>query len=100
MNEIFADRIQSVTLVNGVVRIQLAQMRANAPGQQSLSAEAAGVLLVPAAAFRDFAAQIGSGWQRMAQALAGQQGQARGAAAPAGEPGRGSTGSDEALAKL
>lgn len=100
MNEIFADRIQSVTLVNGVVRIQLAQMRASAPGQQSLSAETAGVLLVPAAAFKEFAAQIGSGWQRMAQALASQHGQGRGAAAPAGEPGRAASGPDEALAKL
>jgi hypothetical protein len=74
MQEIFTDGIRSVVVANGVVRIELVQLRRADDGAAKMVAEPVATLMMPVAAVNGFLAQLS---QAMNQAQSQAQGQAR-----------------------
>lgn len=72
MQEIFADGIRSVAVANGVVRIELAQVRRAGDGEAKMSAEPIATLLVPVAAMNGVLTQLSQTMTQL-QAQARQQ---------------------------
>ena len=66
MNEIFADGIRSVTLANGVLRVELFRLR-HGGAAENLEAEPAGVLLLPASSLKDVASQFSRTLEQLQQ---------------------------------
>lgn len=67
MNDIFADGIRSIAVANGVVRIELLQLR-RGESKNKLDPEVVGVLLLPVAALKDFSVQLASTVQKLNEA--------------------------------
>jgi len=57
MTEIFADGIRSIAVTNGVLRIELMQLKHNKQ-KNSLDPETAGTLLMPAHMLKDLTIQL------------------------------------------
>ena len=57
MNDFFVDGIRSIAVANGVVRIELLQLR-RGQSQTKLDPEVTAVLLLPVAALKDFSTQL------------------------------------------
>jgi hypothetical protein len=69
MNEIFADAVRSISMINGVVRIDLVRFDRNDPKQQKPLPMAAGQILMPVGAFQGFAKQMAEAEQRIGKAI-------------------------------
>jgi len=57
MSDIFVDGVRSVAVANGVVRVELLQLKRDAEGAK-LEPSVVGTLLLPVAGLRDFAAHL------------------------------------------
>ncbi len=57
MTEIFADGIRSIAVTNGVLRIELMQLRHNRE-QKGLEPQSAGTLMMPVPLLKDFTFQL------------------------------------------
>jgi membrane protease subunit (stomatin/prohibitin family) len=74
MHEIFSDGIRSIVVANGVVRIELAQLRRSADNDAKMIAEPVATLMMPMVAVNGFLAQLS---QTMSQAQSQAQAQAK-----------------------
>ncbi len=79
MNDIFVDGIRSIAVANGVVRIELLQLR-RGQSQSKLDSEVTALLLLPVAALKDFSSQLTGTLEKLDQAVKAQGADARGAA--------------------
>ena len=79
MNDIFVDGIRSIAVANGVVRIELLQLR-RGQSQSKLDSEVTALLLLPVAALKDFSSQLTDTLEKLDQAVKAQSTDARGAA--------------------
>ena len=65
MLEIFADGISAITAVNGVVRLELTQIRRARSGDSQLAPEPVATLLVPVSSFKEFTVQFANTLKRI-----------------------------------
>jgi hypothetical protein len=79
MNEIFVDGIRSIAVANGVVRIELLQLR-RGESQSKLDSEVTALMLLPVAALKDFSTQLGGTLEKLDQAVKTRSADAGGAA--------------------
>ncbi len=76
MNDIFADSIRSIAVSNGVVRIDLGQLRrveGNGDGEPNLKPETVARLLIPITSLNDFARQFTNTLRRVRASVNQQQ---------------------------
>ncbi len=67
MNDFFVDGVRSIAVANGVVRIEMLQLR-RGQSQTKLEPEVTAVLLLPVAALKDFSARLASTLEKLDQA--------------------------------
>ena len=66
MTELFADGIRSIAVANGVVRVELVQLRRGQDAAQ-LEPQASGSLILPAKALKDFTIQFAKTLEKLEQ---------------------------------
>ncbi len=79
MNDIFVDGIRSIAVANGVVRIELLQLR-RGQSQSKLDPEVTALLLLPVATLKDFSSQLTGTLEKLDQGVKARDADARGAA--------------------
>lgn len=72
MNEIFADGIGAVAVSNGVVRIELVQLRRAKAGEAKLTPEPVTTLLIPVAGLQQMTQQLAETQRRLQEQQAGR----------------------------
>ena len=92
MSDLFADGVRSVAVANGVLRIELYQMKRNDEDAGKLQSVTSGVLYMPAVALKDMTTQLARALERMTEAASG--------AAASGQKQESRAGIDEALNNL
>ncbi|MGH6947700.1 MAG: hypothetical protein ACREDZ_10265 [Kiloniellales bacterium] len=73
MADIFADGIRSISVANGVMRVELAQMK-RIGNEQKLQPQPVGTLILPVAAIKDFTVQFANAMQKVQETLKRQGG--------------------------
>ena len=91
MSDLFADGVRSVAVANGVLRVELYQMKRKDEEAGKLEGVTSGVLYMPASALKDMTLQLARALERM--------GENASKAAASGPP-EGRAGIDEALTNL
>lgn len=66
MTELFADGIRSIAVANGVVRVELVQLKRGESGAQ-LEPQASGSLILPVSALKDFTLQFAKTLEKLEQ---------------------------------
>lgn len=95
MTDLFADAVGTVSITNGVLRVELVQLRPNSAGDK-LTPHSAGILHMPASSLKDVTMRL-AGLLEKSEKRRKQRGQAEGAGdEPSVPPG----GIEEALTKL
>ena len=93
MSDVFADGFRSTTVANGIVRVELTQLKASGQGKPAQAPT--GTLLMPLPVFAQFIRQSAERLQRMQQ----QATQGRGAGAKAAAAPKAAEGAAKAEAK-
>lgn len=70
MTEIFIDGLRSIAVANGVVRIELVQLR-RGESKSNLESEVVGTLMLPAGALKSVTGQLASTLKKLEEASAG-----------------------------
>lgn len=67
MTEVFADGIRSIAVANGVVRVELVQLKRGSGEAKQLQPEVTGSLILPVGALKDFTLQFARTLERLEQ---------------------------------
>ena len=72
MTEIFADGVNSITISNGVARLELVQLRRNTVGEAKLVPQSVGTLFLPVAGLQQMLQQLNETARRVQEQQASQ----------------------------
>ena len=72
MTEIFADGVNSITISNGVARLELVQLRRNTVGEAKLVPQPVGTLFLPVAGLQQMLQQLNETARRVQEQQAEQ----------------------------